>query len=53
MFYFVDPIYPEATAQELNFVLEAAEPLSLLTYSFLDGEDLKTIFTSSNHHSLT
>ena len=36
----VEPIYREQTAQAFKYALEAREPLHLMTYSFLDEEDL-------------
>ena len=36
----IEPIYREQTAQAFKYALEAREPLHLMTYSFLDEEDL-------------
>jgi len=43
----VEVIYRKQTAQAFTFALEEAEPLSLLTYSFLDEEDLDALLTST------
>lgn len=48
MFDSVEHIYREETAQLFRFALEAAEPLSLLTYSFLDEDDLDTVVSTSS-----
>ena len=42
----VEPIYQEQTAQAFSFALEAHEPLSLMTYSFLDEEDLDALIAA-------
>ena len=42
----VEPIYREQTAQAFKFALEAEAPLSLMTYSFLDEEDLDAVVTA-------
>lgn len=42
----VEPIYREQTAQAFTYALEAREPLSLMTYSFLDDEDLDAVITA-------
>ena len=43
----VEPFYREQTAQAFKFALEAAEPLSLLTYSFLDEDHLDSVLAST------
>jgi len=53
MFHSIDPIYREETAQAFKFALEVVEPLSLLTYSFLDEENLDAVLSSSNISFLT
>ena len=45
----IEPFYREQTAQSFEFALEAVEPLSLLTYSFLDEENLETTLASTNN----
>lgn len=42
----VDNDYQEQTAQMFKIALEAGEPLSLMTYSFLDEEDLDLLITT-------
>lgn len=42
----VDNVYEEQTAQMFKFALEAVEPLSLMTYSFLDDEDPDNAMTA-------
>lgn len=42
----VEPIYREQTAQAFTYALEAKRPLSLMTYSFLDDEDLDAVVTA-------
>lgn len=42
----IEPIYREQTAQAFKFALEAERPLSLMTYSFLDEEDLDDVVTA-------
>ena len=53
MFNSIDPIYREETAQTFKFALEAVEPLTLLTYSFLDEEDLDALLASPRTSKLT
>ncbi|KAL9621621.1 MAG: hypothetical protein Q9160_004013 [Pyrenula sp. 1 TL-2023] len=43
----VDGIYRSQTAEAFTFALEAVEPLSLMTFSFLDEEDPELAMTSS------
>lgn len=40
MFASIEDIYHEQTAQTFTLALAAVEPLSLMTYSFLDAEDI-------------
>ena len=42
----IEPVYREQTAQAFKYALEADEPLSLITYSFLDEEDLDAVVTA-------
>ena len=45
----IEPVYREQTAQAFKYALEAEEarePLSLMTYSFLDEEDLDDVVTA-------
>lgn len=42
----VEDIYHEQTAQAFKFALEAVEPLSLMTYSYLDEEDIDLAMTA-------
>lgn len=42
----VEPIYREQTAKAFKYALEAERPLSLMTYSFLDDEDLDAVVTA-------
>ena len=42
----IEPVYREQTAQAFKFALEAERPLSLMTYSFLDEEDLDDVVTA-------
>ena len=45
----IEPVYREQTAQAFKYALEAeeaGEPLSLMTYSFLDEEDLDDVVTA-------
>ena len=42
----IEPVYREQTAQAFKYALEAVEPLSLMTYSFLDEEDLDAVVTA-------
>lgn len=42
----VEPIYREQTAQAFTYALEVGIPLSLMTYSFLDDEDLDAVVTA-------
>ena len=46
MIALIEPVYREQTAQAFKYALEADEPLSLMTYSFLDEEDLDTVVTA-------
>ena len=39
----IEPVYREQTAQAFRYALEAEGPLSLMTYSFLDEEDLDAV----------
>ena len=45
----IEPFYREQTAQSFTYALEAVEPLSLLTYSFLDEENLKIVLASTDN----
>ena len=49
MLAWVEPIYREETAQAFTFALAAAEPLSLLIYSFLDEEYLDSVLASADN----
>ena len=42
----IEPVYREQTAQAFKYALEAKEPHSLMTYSFLDEEDLDAVVTA-------
>ena len=42
----IEPVYREQTAQAFRYALEAEIPLSLMTYSFLDEEDLDDAVTA-------
>ena len=42
----IEPVYREQTAQAFKYALEAIEPLSLMTYSFLDEENLDNAVTA-------
>ena len=42
----VEPMYREQTAQAFKFALEAASPLTLTMYSFLDDEDLDSVIAA-------
>ena len=42
----IEPVYREQTAQAFKYALEADRPLSLMTYSFLDEEDLDAMVTA-------
>lgn len=42
----IEPIYREQTAQAFKIALEAEDPLSLMTYSFFDEEDLDAVVTA-------
>ena len=42
----IEPVYREQTAQAFKYALEADGPLSLITYSFLDEEDLDAVVTA-------
>ena len=45
MIFSVEPIYRQQTAQIFQYALTAEEPLSLMTYSFLDEEELDAAIT--------
>ena len=45
----VEKYYRTETAQAFTFALEAAEPLSLLTYLFLDEDDIDAVLISSDY----
>ena len=42
----IEPVYRDQTAQAFRYALEANKPLSLMTYSFLDEEDLDAVVTA-------
>ena len=44
----IEAVYRKQTAEAFTFALEAITPLSLLTYSFLDEEDLDAFLTNTN-----
>ena len=42
----IEPVYREQSSQAFKYGLEAEDPLPLMTYSFLDEEDLDAVVTA-------